>query len=71
MGIFRRDNSTEINGGVYGGENYGISGGVHHGTKQVGGESADERRSRLDAEAAIVVNAMSAAIDEVNAKKNS
>ncbi|MEU9495437.1 hypothetical protein AB0D73_27165 [Streptomyces sp. NPDC048215] len=32
MAIFRngkRDNSTPINGGVYGGDNYGIAGGIH------------------------------------------
>lgn len=73
MGIFRSSNSndsgTQINGGQFGGVNYGITGGVHHGDQNVG-ESAEQRRTRLDAEADRRAAAVFAAIDEANAKKN-
>ncbi|MFD5342292.1 hypothetical protein ACFWJY_00600 [Streptomyces anulatus] len=71
MAIFRRNSSnssddTVITGGVYGGENRGIEGGVFHGTVHVNSsaDAAAERKRAIDEEVDRHARAVWAAIDE-------
>ncbi|MFJ4966743.1 hypothetical protein ACIP6P_30550 [Streptomyces sp. NPDC088729] len=62
-----------INGGHFGGVNHGITGGVQHGTVHIGGESADDRRARKEADrrrGEAQADMVIAALEEARAKKN-